>query len=513
MRDDFNETTKRKLRERVGGRCSNPECRTPTIGASSSEDGVSNIGVAAHITAAAAGGPRHDASLDSQQRSAFRNGIWLCQNHAAEIDRDEPSYSEDVLRQWKNLAERAARMERGTRLPDARDAVDAVTAVLTATSNRMISSAVHNVHTAASSALTAIDERFAVSSSYRDGITTFAVSAKEPVPLKLIFDVAKYPEVKDGLHELFAKGKGFEVAASAVRMEGSPLFDAIARDCANGKFGIQAPHGWAKMKIFIQAPGFNERIYFDDIDVVVSGGSALTEIRGTGWGGLMSFALAIPMSIGSHESNFEVDIDLTSWEGVELTALPYFGSLGDFFKHVASGDALFVTVTDQGREILASKPILISEADVVKHAAAVLEYIKNVQAVASLTNTRILFRGNYVISISDFNSCWEAARIAAGTFRVTKENLRRNPQLTITVGTEGERLLDQTSGDLVVQIRDQETPPISAFGQNISLPLCATTLTPVRIKRHDNRPLVAGQQIVVDIEMLDGSAVTKVFQP
>lgn len=513
MRDDFNETTKRKLRDRVGGRCSNPACRTPTVGASSSEDGVSNIGVAAHITAAAAGGPRYDASFDSQQRSAFRNGIWLCQNHAAEIDRDEPSYSEDVLRQWKNWAENAARMERGTRLPDARDAVDTVTAALTATSNRFISSAVKNVHTAASSALAAIDERFAVSSSYSNGITVFSVAAKEPVPIKLIFDVAKYPEVKDGLLELFSQGKGFEVAASAVRMEGSPLFDAIAKDCANGKFGLQAPHRQAKIKIYVQSPASNERMYFDDIDAVVSGGSALVKISGEGWGGLVSFALAISMSSSSHELNVEVGIDLTSWEGVGITGLPYFGPLSDFFEHLHEGEALFITVTAQGTEILASKPILIGKTDVVKHAAAVLKYIKNVLAIARLTKAQILFRGGHVISKSDFNTCWEVARIAAGGFRIAKENLRRNPQLTITVGTEAERLLDQTSGDQVVQIRDQETPPISAFGQSISLPLCTTTLAPVRIKRKDNRPLVAGQQVSVEIEMREGSAVTKVFQP
>ena len=219
------------------------------------------------------------------------------------------------------------------------------------------------------------------------------------------------------------------------------------------------------------------------------------------------------MSGSSHESNVEVGIDLTSWEGVEITALPYFGSLSDFFEHLAAGGALFITVTAQGTEILSSKPIEIGETDVVKHAAAVLEYIKNVLAVANLTKARIAFRGDHAISKPDFNACWEAARIAGGEFRITKESLRRNPQLTITVGTEGERLLDQTSGDLVVQIRDQETPPISAFGQSISLPLCTTTLAPVRIKRHDNRTLVAGQQALVEIEMLEGSAVTKVFQP
>lgn len=55
-RDDFSESTKRLLANRAGVRCSNPNCRQPTSGANTDPNKSTNIGVAAHICAAAPGG-------------------------------------------------------------------------------------------------------------------------------------------------------------------------------------------------------------------------------------------------------------------------------------------------------------------------------------------------------------------------------------------------------------------------------------------------------------------------
>jgi hypothetical protein len=65
-----------------------------------------NVGVAAHITAAAPGGPRHDASLTREQRAGASNGIWLCQTHAKLVDSDGVHFSVEKLRAWKDDAER-----------------------------------------------------------------------------------------------------------------------------------------------------------------------------------------------------------------------------------------------------------------------------------------------------------------------------------------------------------------------------------------------------------------------
>ncbi|MBO3758902.1 hypothetical protein [Ciceribacter sp. L1K22] len=106
--NDFSERTKLLLAQRVGWLCSKPGCPKPTVGPKKGSDGVVKLGEAAHITAASAGGPRYDASLSSEERRSFSNGIWLCRDHAHQIDHDEEHFTVAMLRQWKRDAEARA---------------------------------------------------------------------------------------------------------------------------------------------------------------------------------------------------------------------------------------------------------------------------------------------------------------------------------------------------------------------------------------------------------------------
>lgn len=106
-RDDFRAPVVRIIAQRAGYRCSNQTCLRPTIGPDGSDQSAS-IGVAAHITAAAEGGPRYDPSLTAEERAAAENGIWLCQTCGRLVDVDITSHSTDQLREWKTLAEMRA---------------------------------------------------------------------------------------------------------------------------------------------------------------------------------------------------------------------------------------------------------------------------------------------------------------------------------------------------------------------------------------------------------------------
>jgi hypothetical protein len=70
-----------------------------------------NLGEAAHITAAASGGPRFDPNMSSADRKSSENGIWMCRHHARLIDADSGEYSATSLRQWKQVAEATAYRE------------------------------------------------------------------------------------------------------------------------------------------------------------------------------------------------------------------------------------------------------------------------------------------------------------------------------------------------------------------------------------------------------------------
>lgn len=125
-RDDFTERVRIILGSRVGFRCSKPECRVTTTGPAEDENSRNNIGVAAHITAAAAGGPRYDSELTFGERSSVNNGIWLCANCSTAIDRDALQFSVKILRVWKSLAEKRAREEFGVSPPAANGDLPAV---------------------------------------------------------------------------------------------------------------------------------------------------------------------------------------------------------------------------------------------------------------------------------------------------------------------------------------------------------------------------------------------------
>jgi hypothetical protein len=111
VRDDFSKDVVDTLAKRVGGRCCNPGCRKLTVGPRSDPAKIVCIGVAAHITAASAGGPRFDASLTPEQRRQPDNGIWLCQNCAKLVDNDAAVFPVALLRTWKSKAEAEARAE------------------------------------------------------------------------------------------------------------------------------------------------------------------------------------------------------------------------------------------------------------------------------------------------------------------------------------------------------------------------------------------------------------------
>ena len=107
-RDDFAADVARTIALRVGTVCSNPECRSVTSGPQEDPARHLNIGVAAHITAAAPGGQRYDPSLTSEQRRSQENGIWLCQNCHKRVDDDVAAFPADLLCAWKTIAEREA---------------------------------------------------------------------------------------------------------------------------------------------------------------------------------------------------------------------------------------------------------------------------------------------------------------------------------------------------------------------------------------------------------------------
>ncbi len=113
-RDGFSVADQEQLAKSAGNKCSAPFCRAPTSGPSSSRaSGVSNVGVAAHISGARPGAARYNRNLSSAQRRHRDNAIWLCQTHANMIDDDEVRFTPQLLGAWRQAAEQRAADELG----------------------------------------------------------------------------------------------------------------------------------------------------------------------------------------------------------------------------------------------------------------------------------------------------------------------------------------------------------------------------------------------------------------
>ncbi len=108
-RDEFSERTRIQIAKRAGWVCSFPGCHVHTVGATADGKGEFSTGVAAHICAAAPGGPRYDEKMLPAVRSSADNGIWLCQNHAKLIDTDVIQYPVSLLQKWKEQASEDSR--------------------------------------------------------------------------------------------------------------------------------------------------------------------------------------------------------------------------------------------------------------------------------------------------------------------------------------------------------------------------------------------------------------------
>lgn len=123
MRDNFPKAVRDKLAKEAGGRCANPKCRRPTMGAKASDEtSVLDLGEAAHICAASPGGARYDENQTPEQRKDVRNGIYLCRICARAVDEDTASYPVDMLRRWKDETRQISFLEatRGQSLFEAR---------------------------------------------------------------------------------------------------------------------------------------------------------------------------------------------------------------------------------------------------------------------------------------------------------------------------------------------------------------------------------------------------------
>lgn len=389
QRDDFSEITKKLLRDKVSGLCSKPDCHILTRGPNSKANKVTSIGQAAHITAAAKGGPRYDELLTKEQRKSHENGIWLCNNHARLIDADENKFSSELLRRWKSDTENFVEGNIGKSLISREEADvlanSQMANLFIGNDFNSLSSSAEKVVGHIDSLISSIDPRFSVRTDIVKGKVKRYISAIENDVLVTLKVGAEHPkEFAKKFYNFQNLGEDFEFSAEKIDAEGSDLFK---------KMFDTAPKG---SKIFLRAPEsfMDGELYVSDGENSISlGGFKAKFKRQKGLNVMTAKAVkefVVMRNIHGHPSGqmtCSLLFDFSKWEGIDVNKIPFFPKLrkimplivrgGNFVQEIDGGESGLLisgdTKTLKSRSQLNNLVLILTHLDYARIIAKALD--------------------------------------------------------------------------------------------------------------------------------------------
>jgi hypothetical protein len=400
-RDDFSEKIIKQLERRVNGFCSNPEHRAATSGPSTKDDKANSIGVAAHITAAAPGGPRYAPTLSQQERKHINNAIWLCSNCATMIDKDPERYTVEILRQWKKAAEQEALEELGQK-PISRKTHEQLKAVvLRDLPLNRISDAVSTMCQLTTEKYKELDPRFDVTVSHQAGSTSYTFSPTEPVSFAANIASEYAKEFQEKFHDLLSYGKDLEIDATAITLTGSKIFELTNNKAI--KFVLSTNlRKEAVTKIAVLEneahPGFS----LDDIQGKLIGGSKTVTFSGSTFRGLLSFEFTYELhKEGRQNCTVSTETDFSSWTGKTLCSLPYFNKIFQFYEALFQKNKMCLDLEIDGEKILSGRGNNFAEEEHVGRVYSLLRYVRNVREILKFIGTDVSFTENVHLTSDD----------------------------------------------------------------------------------------------------------------
>lgn len=507
QRDDFPQRIITKLRDRVAHRCSNPDCRVPTSGPHHEDPEKSvSVGEAAHICAAAPGGPRYDTTMVKEQRKGIKNAIWLCAICADKIDKDVKAYPVSLLLQWKISAERSATEEIGNKLPSKNDGVDLVTAVLQGSPKSLCLNALHNVSIASTKSLESLDPRFRIKASYNDSLTEFTLLAKEDLTCQLTVVGGYKEEFDQKFEKLIKHGESLEIDARAIRLGGSRLFEFITSDIKMDKFILSnSIKKSAVQKLWLKSHATHEVFYLDDIHGEICFGDESFSFVGSAYGGLLELKYSnVFLSEKSGRLTFTITVDYKKWDAKPINALPYFGKIQQLFSYLSSGCALSTKLEIDGLEMFIANDPDYKPTDDYNFFLVYCDYISLAVSVSNRLNKTVRHKSEIGYSRETHEFLYLIDKTLNGESIYSNDY---NATLTCTFIAEDDlvniKLITDTSEPRPLKMAQDFGRTLTLFGESIQLPRSYLVLTSVI-------PLI--QQSIVDLRPGDEVEVEWIAQ-
>ena len=468
-RDNFKSSTKIRLRERVNGICC--RCRGATLGAHTDPTkGAVNVGVAAHICAAAPGGPRYDKKMTPAQRSHFDNGIWLCQSCSTFIDKDTDSFTPSFLRAWKAEAEQFSRQNIGRRVPTEQDSRDQVLMMLSgvAASNQL--NVIENAHAASQTMLERMDSRFRVETSFAGNVTRYTFHAIEPVRISFNVGPSVARAWQRGLENLVKHARPAHLPADDIRLQGSPVFEQIRPEEYVGAKLTISPDGLpAVVKVSLRDSESGVVFSLDDVIGVLRRGTETARFTGKSCGDIVSVELAIPRK-EPRKGKFTISTDFERWVGRDVQALPYFEKLFQFYERAKEGWVVDLQLEVEGNRLFGSTAEMPLDDDTFMYTHVTLAYCNRVRVLAKHIGRKLEFRLEPSFNAGQHRDLAELADIARGkhVFDASEVDDIRHT-LTAEANSENIRMLHDNPGPHTIVVAG--TPdPVVVYGQEVVLP-------------------------------------------
>ncbi|WP_322085942.1 hypothetical protein [Burkholderia sp. BCC1999] len=333
-RDDFSPKVKQALAERVNYHCS--LCDAPTLGPKKgTADKRFSLGKAAHIKAAARGGPRYDENQTPGERSAIENGIWACATCADLIDRDPDSYEPAELLRIKADAEWQASARAGRPPGSHVPALQTPSAIQRAISLFCSQEAVRQER---------LDPRFDVAVSMGATGPVYELRPKEPVDARLVIRTGGHRREFDELREFMDYGGNLVLEGLEVRMEGSPLF--LSGDVVTTRLHASSHPRTLMMTVVLNAAA-EMPLYLEFSGQVTHGGKGFRFIGST-MGGMLTLTVAADYSMKSPD--FKLNFNLEAWGKKPVRQLPHFSRLQQILEMMSKAVPVEVQCTYEGIE-------------------------------------------------------------------------------------------------------------------------------------------------------------------
>jgi hypothetical protein len=437
--------------------------------------GSIRLGRAAHITAAARGGPRFDAALTRQQRRSIHNGIWLCCDHADEVDTNRHRFPAELLRDWKASAEDAAQSELGKARPSREDAIHQVIAVLGAAPGKWLPTAMANTSAAISKFLHEKDATVLIIPEFYNGQSNYRIESSSPIEIGFSASGRAREKLRDAITSVLAKGSDVVLPLASIAIKSSPAIEMLLQGAKELVIGGIPREG--VLRIELQPTNGDDALSVEFCGEARHGSEQLS-ITASAFNGILSIQFEAPLARNSRTVRWTLTTSFSPWIGKSVATLPHLDRVTRFLRLLSTDVEATLEVEVDGLPLTKAaikRPAVVGG---FKQQLEAFQYIVDARDICAALKLDLPFTN---FSVTSRNA--DEAGHVADLFRTSREarQLREDEEFVLRIKPSDELLLSgQTEeGSLLKAVTPKMS--LSLFGHQVDIPSFTSILTGIKL--------------------------------